>query len=64
MLTSPKNNIGGVKMSNENIRCSVVECMHHAKTSQLCSLKEITVGKTESNPNCSECTECSSFRLE
>ncbi|XMB87011.1 DUF1540 domain-containing protein [Mycoplasmatota bacterium WC44] len=47
---------------NHNIRCSVVECMHNAKSTHLCSLEQITVGKSESNVNSSECTECSSFR--
>lgn len=47
-----------------HIRCSVVECTHHAKTSQVCTLKEITVGKNYSNVNSSESTECSSFRPE
>ncbi|XMB66727.1 DUF1540 domain-containing protein [Mycoplasmatota bacterium zrk1] len=49
---------------NQSIKCVVSECTHHANTNQLCTLTSISVGKSDSNVNNSECTECSTFRLK
>ncbi len=47
--------------NHQTIRCTVDQCMHHAKTENFCALDSITVGTHEANPSMDQCTDCLSF---
>ncbi len=48
---------------NSGVSCTVTDCEHHAKSSDLCTLSKIRVGSCcdGSVTNCAG-TECASFR--
>ena len=45
-----------MERKNNNIHCTVSVCTHHASSSQVCSLDRITIGKTNRNVDCSDCS--------
>lgn len=49
---------------NSCIKCSVINCKHHAQSKDYCTLNEIQVGTHEANPTMVECTDCKSFVLK
>jgi molybdenum cofactor biosynthesis enzyme MoaA len=50
--------------TNPSIGCSVHECAHHKKDKNYCTLNSIQVGRCAPTSHSSDCTECSSFRLD
>ena len=52
------------KSANYCIACTVMQCQHHAKTSNYCVLDKIQVGTHEANPTESKCTDCESFEVK
>ncbi len=49
---------------NESIKCTVSQCVNHAKTKDYCSLDCITVSTHESRPTENKCTDCMCFRVK
>ena len=49
---------------NPCIACSIVNCKHHAKHEDYCTLSQIKVGTHESNPTRVENVDCESFDMK
>ena len=51
------------KQPNHCIKCTVVSCANHAKSSDYCSLNTVSIGTHEANPTVNQCVDCESFIL-
>lgn len=50
--------------ANQNIECTVKQCMNHCNSADYCSLSHIRIGTHENNPTMDQCTDCKSFQLK
>ncbi|MBE6012506.1 DUF1540 domain-containing protein [Anaeropeptidivorans aminofermentans] len=50
-------------MADQEIKCRVETCRYHNKEN-MCTLRDIVVGKQNNSPNSKSDTECASFEVE